>query len=281
MTEVNEEQIEQQAKAMGWVPEEDFKGDPEKWKSAKDFVEFAQTKFGPLRENLDRMTEKFNEATNKISELQSTIQQDRKTFEEFREFTTKAQEKEQKRIEADYNRKLKDLRGELKRAAKEGDEWLVDRILGDIDSLESNRPEPVAMPSKSNDGQQQNQVSPEFEAWKAQNPWYGKDPNMTMDADLIGRTITAHNPNVTPQEHLRQVTEAIKERYPARFKADEPPPPGPDSPSDTPPVEPPKGKITWGKLPDNEKAAFERMNRLMPNYTREQFLKDYNAQYGA
>ncbi|MFV2058128.1 MAG: hypothetical protein ACC707_16805, partial [Thiohalomonadales bacterium] len=38
-----ENQIEERAFKMGWVPKEDFKGNPDMWRPAADFVERGET----------------------------------------------------------------------------------------------------------------------------------------------------------------------------------------------------------------------------------------------
>ena len=53
------EEIEQKAKAMGWSPQEEFRGDPDKWIDAAKFVARGENIMPILKENLDRALEKL------------------------------------------------------------------------------------------------------------------------------------------------------------------------------------------------------------------------------
>ena len=69
-----DETIEVQARAMGWVPKEEFKGDTDKWKSAEDFVKDGYEILPILRERTKKLSTKFDEVTQKLASTESTLQ---------------------------------------------------------------------------------------------------------------------------------------------------------------------------------------------------------------
>ena len=60
-TETPSPDIEARARAMGWRPQEEFNGDPAKWKPAEDFVAKGENDLPVLRENMRRMTSTITE----------------------------------------------------------------------------------------------------------------------------------------------------------------------------------------------------------------------------
>ena len=47
--------VEQEARTLGWVPAEEFKGDPNRWVDAETFVERGHTVMPILRKNNERL----------------------------------------------------------------------------------------------------------------------------------------------------------------------------------------------------------------------------------
>ena len=73
MAEENVEQVEKSARTLGWVPLEEFRGDPDRWIEADQFVERGTSQLPILRENIDRLMKKFDKATSEITSLKTDI----------------------------------------------------------------------------------------------------------------------------------------------------------------------------------------------------------------
>lgn len=52
---VDPQEVEQEARKMGWVEEELWKGDPDKWRPAEEFVERGKNIVPILRDRLEKM----------------------------------------------------------------------------------------------------------------------------------------------------------------------------------------------------------------------------------
>ena len=82
--------VEQEARTLGWVPQEEFKGDPNRWVDADTFVERGHTVMPILRKNnerLETLVKQQAEELNKMkdAELKKLAEKARETKTEFEE----------------------------------------------------------------------------------------------------------------------------------------------------------------------------------------------------
>jgi hypothetical protein len=268
MSEEEAKQIEERARAMGWVPKEEFKGDPEKWRDAKEFVERGENFAGINKENINRLTDKLITMESKYTELQDTLKQ-------VGEWSRKAEERAYKKAKKEFEREKMRLKKELKIAAKEEDWDRFDVIETELDSLEE--PE---KPLEPNQNSATATVSdPQFIAWKAENTWYETDPEMTQYADAVGMFVRQKNPHITGKAFYDAVKEEVKKRYPERF----------ENPNRTKPnivdggnVEARtkgSGKKTFADLPKEAQQEYEKFRKQFElagfEFKKEEYLKNY------
>ncbi len=65
-------EVETQALAMGWIPEEKFRGDKAKWVDAETYVERGQTYLPFIKAENRKLQEKLEQATGTINQLQDS-----------------------------------------------------------------------------------------------------------------------------------------------------------------------------------------------------------------
>lgn len=177
--------VQEQAMASGWVPKESFKGDPEKWVDAAEFV-------------------RRGELFSKIDHQNREIKELRRTMEALAQH-------HQNVSEVEYQRALTTLKAQKKAALEEGDADLViavDEQLDAVKELRRNAPQ-VDVKPKANDPQ-------EFISWQAQNPWYGQDADITEYADAVG--LQLHSQGLAPAEVLVKITEKVRKNFPSKFQ---------------------------------------------------------------
>ena len=110
---------EQQAREQGWRPKEEYEGDPEKWRPAKEFVERG-------------------ELFNKIDHMGKELKETRKALKMLQEHHSKVKETE-------YNNALKELKALQKKHLEEGnsDGYLeATELLTDLKADQPNQPDP-------------------------------------------------------------------------------------------------------------------------------------------
>lgn len=65
--------------------------------------------------------------------------------------------------------------------------------------------------------QQPQQIPPELVQWKAQNPWFGADIQMTQEAIMISDELSALAPYAPPTQIAAEVERRIKSKYASKF----------------------------------------------------------------
>ena len=237
---------EDKARQDGWVPQDEWRGDPEKWVDAEKFVKKGEEINGILR--------------SKVEKLESAIEQQRQTFQEFKSFSEKALEKERREAQV----KIKQLESERAEAISEGDGQRFTKLDNEIQEL---RKESSKEPSRPAD------VNALADQWQSKNEWYGTDDDLTIYADGVAQRVI--NEGFTGQAYFNELTRRVKEKYPDRFEN-----PKRAQPSNV--EEPGVSKDSssngrsWSDLPDEAKTAFKRFQQQMPDYTKEQYLAAYD-----
>ena len=178
--------IEVEARAQGWVPKEEYTGDPEKWRGPKEFVERGEL-FG------------------KIDHMGKELKETRKALKMLQDHHTKVRETE-------YNRALTELKALQKKHLEEGNS---DGYLETTELLTDLKAE-----QKAREVVQQNvpdQPDPRFINWVSANKWYEKDAEMRKYADTLGAGYAASNPGIDPEEVLQYVTKEVRTRFSTKF----------------------------------------------------------------
>ena len=245
VSEVDEETLAE-AKRQGWVPQSDYNGPEDRWVDADTFVKKGK--------EINALLRKDNEFLKReVSEMKTTMM-------EFKKFHADTEKRA-------YDRAMLDLRDQKKEAINTGDGDKVLQIDDAIDELKQARAiEKVEVrPS--------NQPDPTFVQWNEDNPWFGKDTELTEEANLIGEVIKRKQPTLIGEAFLDEVTKRVKKAYPEKFTNTNRARPSPVE-GTTAPKSNQKGGKGYNDLPPEAKAAcqkFEKSGLL----SRDQYLKEY------
>jgi hypothetical protein len=177
---------EAEAREQGWRPKDEWEGDPEKWRPAKEFAERGEL-FG------------------KIDHMGKELKETRKALKMLQEHHTKVKETE-------YNRAIEELKGLQKKHLSEGD---ADKYLEATELLTDLKTEQKARAIVQETAPAQ--VDPRFTEWTAKNTWYAKETKMRDYADMVGTNYASKNPTLDPEEVLKYVTSEVKERFKDKF----------------------------------------------------------------
>ena len=240
--EADEETLAE-AKRQGWVPQEDYNGPEDKWVDADTFVKKGK--------EINALLRKDNEFLKReVSEMKSTMM-------EFKKFHADTEKRA-------YERAMSDLREQKKEAIAAGDGEKVLQVDDAIDELKTARKEEKAATPPP--------IDPAFVAWQEDNRWFGKDTELTAEANLIGEVVKRQNPSLIGSDFLEEVTKRVKRMYPEKFTNANRSKPNPVEGSTAKPAGA-RGK-GFNDLPPEAKAAcqkFEKQNLV----TREQYIKEY------
>lgn len=196
--EVNQAEVE--AKQFGWVPQEDFKGNPDDWRDADTFLKRGKEINGFLRKDLEKIQRTLQGKDAEIAEIRATM-------EEFRKYHNETEKRA-------YARAIDDLKREKAQAIEQGDGSKVVELDEQIVSLKEAQAKPKPLPQKP---VADPKFAQEFEDWSKENTWF-QDEKLAKVAVALGETIKRENPNMLGKEFLKVVTEQMKEIRPDIFE---------------------------------------------------------------
>lgn len=236
-------EVEDKARKMGWVPKSEFRGDPEKWRPAEEFVERGENMVPLLRSQVKRQE-------REIAELKQTMHQ-------FAEYHTKTEQRA-------YEKALKDLREQRAAAIAAGDGVAFDKVDSQINELREE------LESKKTQKPQEEGETPEFREWLSRNAW-ANDVKLQNIGRGIAEALVADGETARGVELLDLVSQEIKRRYPEKF----------ENPrrNAAPSVEgaasaPRKAGKSYADLPPEAKAACDRFVKQGLT-TKEKYVKQF------
>lgn len=172
------EEVVKEATSMGWVPQDKFKGDPDKWIPADEFVEFGSKALPILQHNNKRLQRELLTRDQKIGTLESqvgTMAQQLEALDKHYSAATKRAVEQSK----------KQLLTELREARDSGELEKEQEILGQLDevrdALKASDKKQEA-PNKKEappQGAYTEDLDPESQAFVADNPWFDTDKKRT------------------------------------------------------------------------------------------------------
>lgn len=192
-----------EAKGMGWKPEDEFKGDPDKWISAKDYVEFGRKAIPILQANNKHWQQTTQQLSAKVDALTKQLgaaQNDFKTLQEFHN--------------EDIVQRTKEARAEiiaqLKVAKRDNDTDLEVDLTDKLTQLTQAQQEAESSVGKSVDEvqeqQEQVQYNPAMVAWAEKHKsWFGIDAVRSNQAIGIGHLVRADRPDLLGEAFYAEV----------------------------------------------------------------------------
>ena len=135
--------LEKEAKELGWVPKEQFRGPEDAWRDADEFVARGREILPIVRANNRKLLTELQDAKAQLAELKGTLTRQEQTTKDLLEHQVTA-------IKQGVERELATLRAEKKAAIKDGDHDLAADLDEQIDAtkekLAAAPKPPVASP---------------------------------------------------------------------------------------------------------------------------------------
>ena len=240
---------DEEARLMGWVPKEEFRGPEDHWIDSDTFIERGRQILPIVKKNNAELTKKLLALEAKERERDSAIS-------EWKAFMKESQEKER----AQLTEQIRILRDQKKQAISDGDGDTVVEIDDAIDTLREKQREVKEAPVQAPQG-----VDPAFVAFTAENPWYGLDEDKTAYANGIGPAVRAAHPHLVGKDFLDMVAARVDAKFPTkqtRVSSVE----GGGSPT------PKKGKHSYNSLPEEAKKAHDKFVTKQKLMTSDEYL---------
>lgn len=256
---------EVKASRLGWVPKAEFKGNPDQWRDADEFLARGEEIHGYLKKDLDRLQTTLTQKDREIDEI-------RRTMAEFQKFHNETEARA-------YARAIEELKKAKVTAIEQGDGEKVVELDDQISTLKEAQKKP-AIEVK----QQVDQVNQEYIDWLPNNRWYLEDRELQELAEDFGEAIKKRNPELVGKAFLDKVTEKVKKVAPEKFENPNRSQSTVGTSSDNR-VASSKKKKGYDDLPPDAKAACDRFvntkvtnkqtGKVEPLMTREQYVKEF------
>ncbi len=186
-----EKTIEEKARDMGWIPKEEFRGDPEKWRDAETFVERGENYLPIVQASERRLKGDLSKAEQTIATMQTQLAEATESIQALVEHNSK---ENRERMKAS----LEATRTQLVAAREAEDHATVQTLSEALDeqkeALAKAEVEPPKKEPKQPTREEQDAAmlaSPEWKEWIAENEWYGTDRRRTALAMGIADELKA------------------------------------------------------------------------------------------
>lgn len=248
---------EAEARASGWVPEAEFKGEkrPAVFLDAETFVKRGEELTPFIRKENQKLKQQLDETKADFA----------KRIERMEKATAKAFEAEKRNHEAALER----IKREQRAAVASGDEAEFDRLDKARTDLEKAAPkieEPEKVDPKAD-------LATRQAKWREDNTWFDEDFDLQDWAIRYSDFHGQKNPHLSFEQNMAAVTAEAKKRFPEKFGGKKSSGNGQsavDAGSDFGAVFGGKGKKTGADLPAEAKAAGEK-------FVKQGLFKDLNA----
>lgn len=265
-------EVEARARDRGWAPKDEWRGDPEKWVDADEFVQRSDDRPAYLRADNERLDQANAALRQQVTEVQGTIKDQGELIRELLG--------QQKTIaQQAYDRARRDIEREMDAAVEAGDTDGYKAKKAELQELDSQRPEPAkAEPEKPDDGNKGGEPPRpdlETEGWIRDNPWFSNDALLNEAAIRFEPLVARENPNFTTRERLDEVAKRVRQMYPKRFENPRRREPAAVSPTSPPPRSGGEKKHTVADLPDEAREQMAKIIALTPGYTEQEYLDAY------
>lgn len=274
-----EEQISE-AKSLGWAPKEEWRGAPEKWVDADEFLKRGLG-IHHLRDSNKKLESTLSQVTGRLSSMEQALKAANATIqalEESHDEDTKAQ------VEA----ARAELREQLADASREGRHEDVAELtdkLTQLNSAEDHREEKGGKGKKSDDEPAAPQIHPEVKTWFSENPDFVADKRRVALANVVAAEMRQAGDTRIGKVFMDAVAEEVEKTLgPVKrgtSKAE-----GGNGGSGRKGGDENGGGKTYNDLPKEAKEACERMGKRLVGANRahkdmDSWRKSYAKQYFA
>jgi hypothetical protein len=275
----------ERAKRMGWVPQEEFRGNLDNWADAETFVRLAEESLPIAKGTIKVMEKKMAQQEEALRDQTAAIESMKNDFAEFVQFSKASEQRA-------YDRAVADLQLKQREAVESGDVAAFDKATAELDATIMTHPAATAAAKKpgtepaSPDGDYPKWMLAEpkvFENWTAENEWFHEEPEMFAYAQQMDQFLMAKHGLKRPRStHLADIAKAVRKKFPDHFgnparKAGSP------VEGDTGGAPRSDGKRSYHDLPPEAKEKCDKWSGkdgkgtsgTAPGFTREDYLKTY------
>lgn len=189
--QVDQQALEQEARGMGWLPKEEFKGKEENWVDAPTYVEKGRSILPIVQANAKRLE-------GMVSKLQSDLTASQRAVQAANAAIEALEEARQEDVKEQVAAATKELQAQIAAASRDGDHEQVAELTGklvDLKTADQKADDKDDDDGKGGDKDGAPQVPPhlveEITGWYKENEAFLADPRTRRMARLIGEEFLA------------------------------------------------------------------------------------------
>ena len=208
----HETTTEDRARAMGWRPKEEFRGNPDQWRDADEFVRVSEEELPVLRERNRRLQEQVaSDARAREAQADQISRMER--------MSALGLKRQREQIQEEYRQaKLEAVDiGDIQ--AYQNIEQQERQALGDFDEDLNSVVEPKGGQDGGNPPTVDQDKRQETVDFVQRNPWFNSDPELHQTACAISNIVGDANPNMSLGDVLAETERRVKMMHPERFPA--------------------------------------------------------------
>lgn len=213
MSDDNTPNVEAEARALGWVPQSEFRGGAENWIDAETFLERGKTQLPILRENNRRLQSDVARLSGELTQLKTLFEGSQTAIVELKKF-------HEETFNARVNAEKEKLRKEIREARESGDIDAEEQAREKLTDLTTEAKQVTQAASADNSKTTTStqpastEVTPEYKAWEAQNPWILTDRRKSAVALGLAQELRSRRPDLMGAKFFDALDKELEEVFP-------------------------------------------------------------------
>lgn len=280
--QVDQQAVEQEARGMGWLPKEEFKGKEENWVDAGTFVEKGRHILPIVQANNKRLEGQVQNLSQTLAQTQAALKAANAAIDAIEESQTASSE-------AQREQALTELKEQIAAASRDGDHATVVELTEKMVDLKAAAPKADDDKDKNkergrNDDAPQvpTHIVEEIKTWYGENQAFLEDPRVRRMARVIGEELLAGGETARGRAFLDKVKAEVEStlgKSPRQGKVN-----GGNGGQNRSSGGGGEGSKTFNDLPKEAKEAAARMTSRMVGpdkkyKTQEDWYKGYTKSY--
>lgn len=289
--EQSDDEVEERALRMGWVPYDRFRGDKAKWTPAREFVTRGEEMLGISRALNHTLETKLGQRDKVIENLTRSVQESHQALKDVVSRSRGAEER-------GYKRAMAEIEAKKRQAVADGDQAAYDSLVAEQGQLAEDHREAVtpaaAPPPEPTTPQAPPHLEPAVQEFIAQNGWFNTDPQLRDSAVYHHRNVIREGNIVDLAAQLEEAKLRVAREFPERFGVRRQPASAQQqqrrprvatvqAPSSAPPqyIQGQNGALSINSIQDpadreQARKEFRRLqNSLGSNYTEAEYMEVY------
>lgn len=202
----------ERAREMGWRPQEEFRGDPERWVDAETYVARADTVLPIVKAEKLKLERQLEETRRELEGMKGALKSSQDSIAALEEFYTEETKRQVDRARSTLKAKIREARD----AGNLDDELDLNEELTRLNAAEARAVKEDKKPAGDKPADPP-PLSEHYKSWAEENAWFNVDAKKTRRATVIAAEIAEDMPELRGKKSFydeldkRLVAEGVKE----------------------------------------------------------------------